>query len=101
MPNTGVLSLYYREHAPSQIRDLAPLPSTLLIEVVGHRWNSEGLSDSTVMTTLPFLSPETFAVFVGHCLQFANMVRGRVLEAVAEKKDDEGKEEDDPFGLGF
>lgn len=96
-----VLSLYYREHAPSQIRDLAPLPSTLLIEVVGHRWNSEGLSDSTVMTTLPFLSPETFAVFVGHCLQFANMVRGRVLEAVAEKKDDEGKEEDDPFGLGF
>ncbi|KAH8059012.1 hypothetical protein JL722_5560 [Aureococcus anophagefferens] len=95
-----VLSLYYREHAPSQIRDLAPLPSTLLIEVVGHRWNSEGLSDSTVMTTLPFLSPETFAVFVGHCLQFANMVRGRVLEAVAEKKDDEGKEEDDPFGLG-
>ncbi|KAH8067899.1 hypothetical protein JL721_7116 [Aureococcus anophagefferens] len=54
-----------------------------------------------VMTTLPFLSPETFAVFVGHCLQFANMVRGRVLEAVAEKKDDEGKEEDEPFGLGF
>ena len=88
------LEMYYRDHAPSQIRDLAPLPTVLSIEIVCYKWNSEGLDDQSAMTTLPFLSPETFVTFIAHCLQFSNIIRTRVNDALKPKED---KEEDDDF----
>jgi len=86
---------YYRVHAPAQIRDLAPLPNTLALEIVANAWNSDGLNTLSETTTLAMLTPETFSLFLSHCLQFASIIRKRLEEASEPPKKTE-----DEFAAG-
>lgn len=85
---------YYRTHAPSQIRDLAPLPSTLALEIVASAWNADGLNPQSETTTLALLTPQTFSVFLGHTLHFSAIIRDRLVKAITPPKKSAFDEDD-------